>query len=293
MKNKQYLEDVIFRYTTLFGRRYRKNDKIRFLNAIKKEAKLLGYGDQDIFARQGQGATNIYVGKFEETDIVLMSNYDTPMKHINQSVFYPFDKNKQQKDNMRTVVIIMAVVVTVYLFGFFVLRSKGLFEGHTTPVNVNASMFGIAFFLSLLFIIQGVPRQKNYLNNSSSIVGVLVLTKMLREQGKAVSFIFTDQGNARHQGDQLAYNLIETHHLENCYFLGSLGASVSLFSTASLAKMTHVKQATLKELMPKVTFISSGKLQENNVVVEDDAKMFNLDYFNANIDQIYTTLVQH
>lgn len=201
MNRQERLKDWYVRYHLIFGKRYTRKQKDRFLKSLSTD--ILQYRKDlklDTFKlnkKSKQEYRNLYVGNVEKADTVVCSYYDTPACRFSPYNF--FDVEHRMKS---TTMFILISSILYILFGlvFTLIVAMPLFQ--TKPIfsfpSILCIVFYIIYFYLLNKITRGWPRRKNLVQNTSSVL--LLLECIAHRKSKRVAYAFLDAGCTNNAG---------------------------------------------------------------------------------------------
>lgn len=201
MNRQERLKDWYVRYHLIFGKRYTRKQKDRFLKSLSTD--ILQYRKDlklDTFKlnkKSKQKYRNLYVGNVEKADTVVCSYYDTPACRFSPYNF--FDVEHRMKS---TTMFILISSILYILFGlvFTLIVAMPLFQ--TKPIfsfpSILCIVFYIIYFYLLNKITRGWPRRKNLVQNTSSVL--LLLECIAHRKSKRVAYAFLDAGCTNNAG---------------------------------------------------------------------------------------------
>lgn len=273
-----FLNDLIFRYCLIFGRRFFIKEKITFLRVISKELMQLGYhldakiAKLQLTKRKYTNFYNGYIGDLNKSDIIICTYYDTGIKNYNLTTKYAFNNIIRVKDYF------ISLLPLFFIF-LLLLAVDYLYIIPTIQLNSFVSFSGLFFLLTTLFFIyfiiryqKGIPNKKNFICNSSSIILILnLINKLNKKQKERIGFALLDGGCSNAYGLKMLESYLKEHDNKIIIFLDSVGNGDELliFKPANyMPTITSINfiEGNIETQFPHYLLITSGKLDKNNQV---------------------------
>lgn len=290
-------EDWVIRYGAIAGKRFSKNQKIRFLSGIVQEFYDMGYPVDVKEAKVGRDKNyNLYIGNIDKAKYVVAAYYDTPPSTYGILPYKLFDeKNRKLSLFISTFIPMILLIVIGTLFIVKV----------ATPIWSNAAFGALGiiytFFIFCIFALMyhirgGIGCQSNFIRNTSSIIALLDFANSLSpDERKKIAFALTDYGCTNCMGDKLLTNKVNKR--STIIHLDSIGNNNSLylfhpskFSTIldnlkNNGKLNDITLIDFNELDEKLNFFQENELyivsaskEGNNLYVRKDKAIKN--YFD-------------
>lgn len=273
--NDTYLNDLFFRYAIFTGKRFRKNEKEKFLQMYSKELSNIGFDNNSFKLIKDKRAVNMYVGDFNKDDIVLVSSYDTPMKILGNKDIFPNDVHIQQKNAIKTIIASMLIFTIIMLISFFSLHYFRVFNVENSSISYIYAAFVIIYSIGISYLAFGIPRKNNFIFNSANLISIVLLSKELFESKTGVSIILTDLSIQRNQGINQAKKFIQDKNLKAVY-INSIGKDEIFIKTTEDG-----------------TTVSCGVVQSGNVVMKNQLSNdteVDVDRFQEHTSKVYDTI---
>ncbi len=198
-------EEWIIRYGAIARKRFKKNEKLKFLTGISQEFSDMGYRVDVKAAKVGHETNyNLYVGNLEKAKYIVAANYDTPPSTYGILPYKLFD----EKNRTLAVVIssILPMILLIALGGIFIskLAAPVWSDGAFGLLDVLYTIILLSIFAIMYHIRGGIGSQTNFLRNTSSIIAMLSFASDLSQnQRKNIAFVLTDYGCINNIGDKL------------------------------------------------------------------------------------------
>lgn len=286
MSQEEQIKDWYFRYHTIFGKRYSRKQKDRFLDSLvadirpfREDLELYSF---NLYENDKHVYRNLYVGNLKTAKRVICTYYDTPAAFLGSYRF--FDKESQKKKTTLSVLftnliwLVLGLLFTIYI-AVPIFEANGLLSGQSLLVILGY----ILYFYFFNRIRSGLGRRKNLIRNTSSILMLLDQIANKKVRG-TTAYAFLDAGCTNKAGlDRL---LEQTD--AKVYMLDSVGSEYPLYQVSNSEKMTQQYdgiEPVVKENFrdEKLLYIISGA-QENDhfVLPRSELKKNQLDDDNMN-----------
>ncbi|RLK63488.1 hypothetical protein D3H64_04455 [Atopobacter sp. AH10] len=250
-------KDWLVRYHGLLSIRYSKKQMERAIHSLVKD---ISQYRQDVRVKAfSRGSTDlgqfILVGKVDQADRIICSYYDTPMRHFGSYVF--FDHQGQQKKTLALTCLSSALV---FLLGMpLILAYRHLLSHGTQAYWTNLLLILMAFlyFFTLGKVAKGLPRKKNGVRNTSSLLAMLRL--IATDQSRDKAYIFFPNGSYGDYSLKVIEGLIKEKAELIC--LDSIGSGQNLyfFSKKSYPRGKNIEVVPTKE---RISYLISARSTE-------------------------------
>lgn len=183
------LKDRMIAFAGIFGKRYSKKQKIRFLRYIQSSAQEKGvkmYLDEG--EASGKSGCNVYLGPTQRAKTILAVPYDTPSRLWWPGFhYYPMDPERNARQESLVMALnfaLAAVLLAAYWFAVF----RRCFSAGG-PIGVLA-LFGLLLVALLAVnLVLGSANAKNYSRNSASLALALEIFDGLQDGSVAVALL--------------------------------------------------------------------------------------------------------
>lgn len=286
MNQEEQIKDWYFRYHTIFGKRYTKKQKDRFLKSlvadIRQTRKDLELYSFNLHENDKRVYRNLYVGDLKKAKKVICTYYDTPAALLGS--YRLFDREKQRKKTTFSVVLTSIIWIMVGIFytlyvGIPVFENNGLLSFQSILVALG---YFIYFYL-FNRLRMGLPKQKNLIRNTSSIL--MLLDKITNTDSNSdIAYAFVDAGCT--SGAGLLKLLEQTDG--KVYMLDSIGSKYPLYQVSNSEKMFYQHDSIepiVKEEFKNnnLLYIMSAKIEGNEFIIpRSELKKGQLDSNNMN-----------
>ena len=183
------LKDRMIAFAGIFGKRYSKKQKIRFLRYIQSSAQEKGvkmYLDEGEVS--GKSGCNVYLGPTQRAKTILAVPYDTPSRLWWPGFhYYPMDPGRNARQESLVMALnfaLAAVLLAAYWFAVFrrCFSAGGLTGG--------LALFGLLLVALLAVnLVLGSANAKNYSRNSASLALALEIFDGLQDGSVAVALL--------------------------------------------------------------------------------------------------------
>ena len=183
------LKDRMVALAGIFGKRYSKKQKIRFLRYVQRSAQEKGvkmYLDEG--EASGKSGCNVYLGPTQRAKTILAVPYDTPSRLWWPGLhYYPMDPGRNARQESLVMALnfaLAAVLLAAYWFAvFWRCFSVGGLTG-------GLALFGLLLMALLAVnLVLGSANAKNYSRNSASLALALEIFDGLQDGSVAVALL--------------------------------------------------------------------------------------------------------
>ena len=183
------LKDRMIAFAGIFGKRYSKKQKIRFLRYIQSSAQEKGvkmYLDEG--EASGKSGCNVYLGPTQRAKTILAVPYDTPSRLWWPGFhYYPMDPERNARQESLVMALnfaLAAVLLAAYWFAVF----RRCFSAGG-PIG-GLALFGLLLVALLAVnLVLGSANAKNYSRNSASLALALEIFEGLQDGSVAVALL--------------------------------------------------------------------------------------------------------
>ena len=183
------LKDRMIAFAGIFGKRYSKKQKIRFLRYIQSSAQEKGvkmYLDEG--EASGKSGCNVYLGPTQRAKTILAVPYDTPSRLWWPGFhYYPMDPERNARQESLVMALnfaLAAVLLAAYWFAVF----RRCFSAGG-PIG-GLALFGLLLVALLAVnLVLGSANAKNYSRNSASLALALEIFDGLQDGSVAVALL--------------------------------------------------------------------------------------------------------
>lgn len=298
-------EDWIIRYGAVTRKRFKKNEKLRFLTGISQEFLDMDYKVDVKAAKIGKDTNyNLYAGNIETAKYIIAANYDTPPSTYGILPYKLFNAR-----NRRLAIFISSILPMIILTAIGVLLIYKFAANEWS--NGVFGFLDVLYTLALLIIVAlmyhmraGIGSQSNFLRNTSSVITMLSFaSKLSKNQRKNVAFVLTDFGCVNNIGDKL---LSEAKSEKSIVIhLDCIGNSEALYlfyphklfkevrDKKGLKELNDIKLFDMNNLDENLNFYQEGEIYiasaskvGNNFLVRKDKNLDN----SFNVDNLEKTV---
>ena len=183
------LKDRMIAFAGIFGKRYSKKQKIRFLRYIQSSAQEKGvkmYLDEG--EASGKSGCNVYLGPTQRAKTILAVPYDTPSRLWWPGFhYYPMDPERNARQESLVMALnfaLAAVLLAAYWFAVF----RRCFSAGG-PIGGLALVGLLLVALLAVNLVLGSANAKNYSRNSASLALALEIFDGLQDGSVAVALL--------------------------------------------------------------------------------------------------------
>lgn len=227
------MKDLLLLLDAMFGVRYTRRQKFRFLKMVVETVSKLGYESQAITER----GTHVFVGDRTKAKKVIAVGYDTPTNpFIFDKYYYPFDESKNRK-NERNKFLAMFLVLALIVFGLFMFVSKypAYFEPLLNKIVLGALLFGLSLWIR--------PHAKK-INYERYSAGIAIMFDLMSKTSSdsSIGYLLIDQSNA----NGIGFKVLDSFLDKEIILLGTLSNHPNLkvagFDTDKLQKFAETTE---------------------------------------------------
>lgn len=183
------LKDRMIALAGIFGKRYSKKQKIRFLRYIQRSAQEKGvkmYLDEG--EASGKSGCNVYLGPTQRAKTILAVSYDTPSRLWWPGFhYYPMDPGRNARQESLVMALNFALAAVLLAAYWFAVFRRCFSVGGLTG---GLALFGLLLMALLAVnLVLGSANAKNYSRNSASLALALEIFDGLQDGSVAVALL--------------------------------------------------------------------------------------------------------
>ena len=183
------LKDRMVALAGIFGKRYSKKQKIRFLRYVQRSAQEKGvkmYLDEG--EASGKSGCNVYLGPTQRAKTILAVPYDTPSRLWWPGLhYYPMDPGRNARQESLVMALNFALAAVLLAAYWFAVFRRCFSVGGLTG---GLALFGLLLMALLaLNLVLGSANAKNYSRNSASLALALEIFDGLQDGSVAVALL--------------------------------------------------------------------------------------------------------
>ena len=183
------LKDRMIALAGIFGKRYSKKQKIRFLRYIQRSAQEKGvkmYLDEG--EASGKSGCNVYLGPTQRAKTILAVSYDTPSRLWWPGFhYYPMDPGRNARQESLVMALNFALAAVLLAAYWFAVFRRCFSVGGLTG---GLALFGLLLMALLAVnLVLGRSNAKNYSRNSASLALALEIFDGLQDGSVAVALL--------------------------------------------------------------------------------------------------------
>ena len=173
----------------IFGKRYSKKQKIRFLRYVQRSAQEKGvkmYLDEG--EASGKSGCNVYLGPTQRAKTILAVPYDTPSRLWWPGLhYYPMDPGRNARQESLVMALNFALAAVLLAAYWFAVFRRCFSVGGLTG---GLALFGLLLMALLAVnLVLGSANAKNYSRNSASLALALEIFDGLQDGSVAVALL--------------------------------------------------------------------------------------------------------
>lgn len=241
MDQQQLIKDWYIRYHSIFKSRYTLAQKNKFLQSL--EADIKQFRDDikldhfKFYEKNAAEYRNLYVGNIKNAKVIFSTYYDTPSKHIEAYEFFNIEERKRKKTKLILLSSVLYLLIGLAITWFIAMPIFQNFETFTWQfISMVIGMIVYFFFFGQLA--QGWPNRQNLVQNTSSILVLLLAISKLRKN-KRVAYAFLDAGSLNEGG----LDRLREETSAKIYHLDSIGSKQELHLLSSDNNLSHLISA--------------------------------------------------
>lgn len=183
------LKDRMVALAGIFGKRYSKKQKIRFLRYVQRSAQEKGvkmYLDEG--EASGKSGCNVYLGPTQRAKTILAASYDTPSRLWWPGFhYYPMDPGRNARQESLVMALNFALAAVLLAAYWFAVFRRCFSVGGLTG---GLALFGLLLMALLAVnLVLGSANAKNYSRNSASLALALEIFDGLQDGSVAVALL--------------------------------------------------------------------------------------------------------
>ena len=308
------IDELVLKYATLMPARFKRKQKLLFINEISREYQSLGFEVKAVQSvRKGVKAINLLIGDLKNAKTLIVTNYDTPQRNYGRSLdYFPLNGSITFVNSLLAYYTPLLIGSVFSLFIIIVGMPKVDFTNNFWQSLIIVSSFILAFLFSTLLTF-GVGNKFNYNRNSSGVIGSLLIADKLKNR-KDVAYILTDMGCMNKAGDRMVVDALpKTLKDKHVILLDCLGYGARIgigyrakakTKSEELLKyysddnifFTELDETDLKyssaNYYEKCTVVSYGKKQNESFVVQNTSSIDDIEINNEAIEKISEGIVR-
>lgn len=198
-------EDWIMRYGAVARKRFKKNEKLRFLTGISQEFLDMDYKVDVKAAKIGKETNyNLYAGNIETAKYIIAANYDTPPSTFGILPYKLFSEKNRTLAVFISSILPMLILTAIGALFIYTLAAPEWANGGFGFLDILYTVVLLLILAIMYSIRSGIGSQTNFLRNTSSVIAMLSFaSKLPKNQRKNIAFVLTDFGCINNIGDKL------------------------------------------------------------------------------------------
>lgn len=219
-------KDLFFKYGITLNRRFKRQEKTVFCNAIGHDFQDCGYEVKAQVQKNGRNKVimNLKAGNVEKSQCVITANYDTPVHNFAKPFnYYPLNGVTSYHAARIPYFTPMIMVIVISLYLLLAVVPKIDFSAHPVLAILFIILFAAMTVLGTLCS-SSIGNKVNMNRNTSGCVAALAIAQQLDKSKANVSFVLTDYGCTQLLGNaMLREELDKTNHKHQIILLDCLG----------------------------------------------------------------------
>ena len=288
-------KDLVLRYCVIFGKRFTSKEKITFLRVISKELIQLGYSVEakvaklKLATRRYENYYNAYIGDLDKAELIICTYYDTGIKNFNLQKKYAFTPQFSKLGYLVGILPIIILFIASLILNYFVFIPKIQVEGFFSISGILSIISTILLFFIVLKYKNGIPNQKNFVCNTSSIITIINLIHQLdKKEKKKIAFVLYDDGNGGQYGLKMLESYSEQMKEKKFIFIDSIGNGEDLIFLKPKTSMLTLDGVTFHsgEMATQLTnylMITSGNIDQDGKILIKNAGSSKDNYLSEQI----------
>ncbi|OCG57671.1 hypothetical protein A9G42_12120 [Gilliamella sp. Nev6-6] len=296
----EILKDLVLRYCVIFGKRFSAKQKIAFLRVISKELIQLGYmvdaklAKLKLATRRYENYYNAYIGDFNKAELIICTYYDTGVNNFNFQKKYAFSPQFSKLSYFISIAPIIILFIASLILNYFVFIPDIRTQGFFSISGVGSIISTVLLFFFVFKFKSGIPNQKNFVCNSSSIITIInLINKLNKKEKKKIAFVLCDGGNSNQYGLKMLENYSNQMKNKKFIFIDSIGNGNKLIFLKPQQSNLQLKNITfysdkMETQLPNYIMITSGDIDENGKIVIKNAHSAKDNYLSDKVINKHT-----
>ena len=190
------MKDIIAKYGILHSKRYSRNQKSIFIHELITDLKDSNQKIEIVKTKkQIQNSEHVMVNDPKNKSLVFVASYDTPSRAFLKSAYYPFNNDKNLRNEKKEYGIKISMVMICILFCYILLHimldSSGI-------MKIGMGMFILLNLILMYFVIHGIGSKYNY--NRNSVAVSLLIDLIVNKKQDDVGYVFLDNATDSYKG---------------------------------------------------------------------------------------------
>ncbi|MWP49176.1 MULTISPECIES: hypothetical protein [unclassified Gilliamella] len=294
------LKDLVLRYCVIFGKRFSAKQKIAFLRVISKELIQLGYmvdaklAKLKLATRRYENYYNAYIGDLNKAELIICTYYDTGVNNFNIQKKYAFSPQFSKLSYFISIAPIIILFIASLILNYFVLIPDIRTQGFFSVSGVGSIISTVLLFFFVFKFKSGIPNQKNFVCNSSSIITIInLINKLNKKEKKKIAFVLYDGGNSNQYGLKMLESYSNQMKDKKFIFIDSIGNGNELIFLKPQQSNLQLEDITfysgkMETQIPNYIMITSGDIDENGKIVIKNAHSAKDNYLSDKVINKHT-----
>lgn len=279
----EIFKDLVLRYCVIFGKRFTSKEKIAFLRVISKELIQLGYivdakiSKLKIATRRYENYYNAYIGDLNKAELIICTYYDTGINNFNLQKTYAFSSKFSKLSYFISIAPIIFLFITSLILNYFVFLPDISLYGFFSFSGISSITSTVLLFFLVFKFKTGIPNNKNFICNSSSIITIInIINELNKKEKKKIAFVLYDGGNSGEYGLKMLENYSDHMKDKKFIFIDSIGNGEDLIflkphqSNLQIDNMPF-HHGNIETQLPNYIMITSGNIDSNGKIIINNA----------------------
>ncbi|MWN32381.1 MULTISPECIES: hypothetical protein [unclassified Gilliamella] len=296
----EILKDLVLRYCVIFGKRFSSKEKIAFLRVISKELGQLGYmvdaklAKLKLATRRYENYYNAYIGDLNKAELIICTYYDTGINHFNLQKKYAFTRQFNKLSYFISIAPIIFLFIASILLNYFVFLPNIRTQGFFSISGICSVISTVLLFFLVFKFKSGIPNQKNFVCNSSSIITIInLINKLDKKDKKKIAFVLYDGGNSSQYGLKMLENYSDKMKDKKFIFIDSIGNGDNLIFLKPQESNLKIEGETfytgkIETQLPNYMMITSGDVNKDGKIIINNAHSSKDSYLSDEIIEKHT-----
>ncbi|MWN05350.1 hypothetical protein [Gilliamella sp. Pas-s95] len=296
----EILKDLVLRYCVIFGKRFSSKEKIAFLRVISKELSQLGYivdaklAKLKLATRRYENYYNAYIGDLNKAELIICTYYDTAINCFNLQKNYAFTPQFNKLNYFISIAPIVFLFIISLILNYFVFLPNISTQGFFSFSGISSIISTVLLFFVVFKFKSGIPNQKNFVCNSSSIITIINLINQLdKKDKKKIAFVLYDGGNSGQYGLKMLESYSSQMKDKKFIFIDSIGNGNDLIYLKPEGSSLQIEGKTIytgkmETQLPNYIMITSGNIDKEGKIVINNAHSSKDNYLSNEIIEKHT-----
>lgn len=291
----EIFKDLVLRYCVIFGKRFTSKEKLSFLRVISKELIKLGYmvdvkfSKLKLATRRYENYYNAYIGDLNKAELIICTYYDTGINNFNLQKTYAFSSKFSKWSYFVSIAPIVFLFIASLILNYFVFLPDIRLCGFFSFSGISSIILTVLLFFLVFQFKTGIPNNKNFICNSSSIITIInIINNLNKKEKKKIAFVLYDGGNRGQYGLKMLENYSDQMKYKKFIFIDSIGNSEDLIFIKPHQSNLQVDNITFHNgnfeiQLLNYIMVTSGNIDTNGKIVINNAHSSKDNYLSETI----------